>query len=188
MQTVQSSESWSTPIRDELHRGSPYTDCELNCTWHRELPGNFRRYFISTLSTHTITGECWNVQLGNRFVPPRRIINQSENIYSPIIRWFFVLFLSPIPINCLASFVRFIAFQGDFAYLVMILNSKYLSNGIVFRWKSCPAMRNPWCGKCLPTQILRHKVHWQIFDTSKEWSPLIFVFLLFLKCRLKESS
>ena len=90
--------------------------------------------------------------------------------------------LSPIPIHCLASFVRFIAFQGDFAYLVMIPNSKYLNNGIVFRWKSRPAMRNPWYGKCLPTRILRHKVHWQILDSSKEWSLPIFVFLPFLEC------
>ena len=110
---------------------------------------------------------------------------KHEFAHHPLICGTFLSLLSPIPILCLASFVRFIAFQEDFAYLVMIPNSKYLSNGIVFPWTSRTAMRNPWYGKCQPTRILRHKVHWQILDSSEEWSLLIFVFLLYLECRLE---
>ena len=76
MQALGSSGSWSTPIRDD---GFPVYG--LRTEFYRELPGKSGQHFTSALGTHTIT----YIELGNRFLPPRRNINESENIYSPIL-------------------------------------------------------------------------------------------------------
>ena len=89
--------------------------------------------------------------------------------------------LSPNPMLCLASFMRFIAFQGDFTYLVMIPNSKYLSNGIVFPWKSRYEKSVVWKVSAYPNSKTQGSV--KILDSGKEWSLLIFP--LFLECRLR---